>query len=402
MIRRFAAAALLSLLIASVPASCAKRTPPQTAPTVPTPPPATLPVAAPPPAPLTIPASLSDADFWGLVTDFSEPNGTFRSDNLLSNEIWLQSVIPELIAIAPPGRVYLGVGPEQNFTYIAALKPAMAFIVDVRRGNLDLHLMYKALFELSADRAEFVSRLFARKRPEGLSSSSTVQELFAAFANVESSEALFSENLKAMLDHLSNTHGFALGQEDVQGIEYVYRNFQTYGPGLTYWMSGRGGGFGRNSPSYADLMLSTDESGQPRSYLASEENFVLLKTLESQNLLVPIVGNFAGPKAIRAVAAYLKERHAIVSAFYLSNVEQYLNMDSLWPAFCANVATLPVDTTSRFIRSVRAGQYGYGPGLSSTLGVIVDDIKSCVSQSETHTQPDPHLIDLIRIPRVQR
>ena len=101
----------------------------------------------------------------------SEPDGFFRSDNLVSNELFMQRVIPDLTRTVRPGRVYLGVGPEQNFTYIAAIKPAMAFIVDVRRGNLQLHLMYKALFELSADRAEFVSRLFSLKRPAGLTAS---------------------------------------------------------------------------------------------------------------------------------------------------------------------------------------------------------------------------------------
>ncbi len=380
MIRRFAAAACLSLLIASVPASCAKRTPPATAPAVPAPaPPPPASVAAPAPVELTIPASLTDEEYWKLVTDFSEPNGTFRSDNLLSNEIWLQYVIPELMAVAKPGRAYMGVGPEQNFTYIAALKPSIAFIVDVRRGNLDLHLMYKALFELSADRVEFVSRLFARKRPDGLTSASTVQEIFAAFASVETTDTFYQENLKAIVDHLTNTHHFALTKEDLDGINYIYGAFQTYGPGLTYWMSGRGGGFGRNSPSYADLMLSTDESGQTRSYLASEENFAVLKTLEAKNLLVPVVGNFAGPKAIRAVATYLKERHGVVSAFYLSNVEQYLNMDGLWLTFCSNVAALPLDDSSRFIRSQRNGQYGYGPGLQSVLGVMSKDIEPCTS-----------------------
>ncbi len=116
----------------------------------------------------SLPDKLSDRDYWSLVTEFSEPDGEFRSDNLLSNEIFLQAVIPDLIRVAKPSRVYLGVGPEQNFTYIAALKPKMAFIVDVRRGNLQLHLMYKALFELSSDRADFIFRLFSRKRPEGL------------------------------------------------------------------------------------------------------------------------------------------------------------------------------------------------------------------------------------------
>src|SRR5207344_1558727 len=107
-------------------------------------------------------------------------SGWFRSDNLLSNELGFPFILADLTKNAPGTRVYLGVGPEQNFNYIAGLKPKMAFIVDIRRGNLDLQLMYKALFELSADRAEFVSRLFSRQRPDGLSRQSTVQQIFAA------------------------------------------------------------------------------------------------------------------------------------------------------------------------------------------------------------------------------
>src|SRR6266478_3069863 len=133
-----------------------------------------------------------------LSSELSESNGSFRSDNLLSNEVWLQYVIPALTDVAKPGRAYMGVGPEQNFTYIVALQPQMAFIIDVRRGNLDLHLMYKALFELSADRAEFVSRLFARKLPEGLTAKSTGAEIFEAFVGLERSEAIYNDNLKAI------------------------------------------------------------------------------------------------------------------------------------------------------------------------------------------------------------
>ena len=123
-----------------------------------------------------LPARLADAEFWKLIEEFSEPNGTFRSDNLLSNEIWFQTIIPELVTVVKPGAVYMGVGPEQNFSYIAALKPRVVFIVDIRRGNLHTQLMYKALFELARDRADFVSMLFARKRPEGLTPTSSVAE----------------------------------------------------------------------------------------------------------------------------------------------------------------------------------------------------------------------------------
>jgi hypothetical protein len=146
----------------------------------------------------TLPARLSDQEFWKLVSDMSEPNGSFRSDNLVSNELQFQYIIPELLRTARTGRVYLGVGPEQNFTYIAALKPAMAFVIDVRRGNRDLHLLYKSLFELSADRAEFVSLLFSRPHPRGLSPASTADEIFSAYDGGDTNWRLSVETMSAV------------------------------------------------------------------------------------------------------------------------------------------------------------------------------------------------------------
>jgi hypothetical protein len=103
----------------------------------------------------------------------------------------MQFVIQDLISRTHPGGVYLGVGPEQNFTYIAAVRPATAVLFDIRRGNLDLQLMYKAIFELSSDRADFVAMVFSKPRPPGLTAASTAPELFAAFASSASSEALY-------------------------------------------------------------------------------------------------------------------------------------------------------------------------------------------------------------------
>src|SRR4029453_18103177 len=117
-----------------------------------------------------LPSRLSDRDFWRLIVDSSERDGYFRSDNLTSNELLYQRVIPDLLRRTRPGDVYLGVGPEQNFTYMAATKPKMAIIFDIRRGNLDIQLMYKALFELSPDRATFVSMLFGRPRTPAMAS----------------------------------------------------------------------------------------------------------------------------------------------------------------------------------------------------------------------------------------
>ncbi len=339
---------------------------------------------APPPAPATVtqvakalPEKLSDAEYWALSESLSEPGGSFRSDNLVSNEIYMQSIIPELQTVTRPGRVYLGVGPEQNFTYITALKPRMVFIIDIRRGNLHTQLMYKAIFEMSKDRADFVSKLFSKKRPEGLTGKFTAQELFAAFANMESSEALYKENLAGVQAHLTRAHEFPLSKDDLAGIEYVYYNFYWFGPSLTYSSSSGGTGGRGNFVNYQALMVADDGAGVSRSYLANDENFMFMKELETKNLLVPVVGNFGGPKAIRSVGQYVRDRGALVSAFYLSNVEQYLNQQGLWYTFCGNVATLPVDESSTFIYSQSGGNGGGGGGnLLSWYRPILADVKA--------------------------
>ena len=316
-----------------------------------------------------IPARLSDTTFWNLVTEFSEAGGYFRSDNLVSNETSFQYVIPELQRTTRQGGVYLGVAPDQNFTYIVAMQPKIAFIVDIRRQNMLHHLMYKALIELSADRAGFLSLLFARARPTGLDSASTVEALFNAYGAVSPDSVLVGRNLAAMTDWLTRRHGFDLSETDLQSIEYVYRAFVTAGPDITYaFPNGGGRGYAR-WPSYAQLMLENDGHGLNHSYLATEANYRVLRELETNNLIVPLVGNFAGEKTLRAVGRYLKERDATVTAFYTSNVEQYLfQQDDDWKRFYANAATLPLDSTSTFIRSLSNGN-GFRPGSPNSRSV---------------------------------
>lgn len=304
-----------------------------------------------------LPSRIGDREFWQLVTEMSEPDGFFRSDNFLSNEIHFQRVIPALKASTPAGGVYVGVGPEQNFTYLVAMRPRIAFIVDIRRQNLVEHLLYKAFIEESANRVEFLSRLFARKTPATVTADSSVDALMGSFLTAEPSDALFAANLGAARDWLTTRHGFALTEEDDRRIEYVYRTFYEAGPALTYsFVPGSGSvGFGRGLPTYAQLMTATDAAGEQQSYLATEDHFRYLKQLEADNRIVPLVGNFAGPKALLAVGRYLRDHDATVTAFYTSNVEQYLfQQGGDWRKFLDNVAALPLDAHSTFIRSVSA------------------------------------------------
>jgi hypothetical protein len=284
--------------------------------------------------------------------------------------------VPDLTAYLAKGGVYLGVGPEQNFTYIAALEPKMVIIFDIRRGNLHTHLMYKALFELAKDRADFVSLLFSRQRPVDLAKDATVQQIFSAVMAAPTSQERYKENLKRVTDHLTKTRGLPLPPEDLAGIDYVYSNFHYFGPGINYNSSSSNGG-GRGSMStYASLMTTTDGAGISRSYLANDALFEVMRKLHQNNLLVPVVGDFAGPKAIRSVGKYLKAANATVTAFYLSNVEQYLSQNGVWQSFCNNFASLPLTEKSTFIYSQNGGGGGGGGGLNSYYRPMLADVKA--------------------------
>jgi hypothetical protein len=301
---------------------------------------------------------VDDAAFWRLSSEFSEPGGSFQSDNLVSNERSFPDVLPEIARRTSSRSAYVGVGPEQNFSYLAALRPRVAFIVDIRRQNAILHLLYKAVFELAPNRTEFLSRLFCRPKPQNVGPRSSARELFEAFAAAPPRVDLLAANLEEVRSRLVQRHHFALSRQDLDALKYVYDAFFEAGPDLSY--SNRSGRRGRQFPSYAELMAAADDTGVVRSYLANEENYQALRELQQRNLVIPVVGDFAGPKAFKAVGGYLAGRGLTVTALYASNVEFYLFRNDVWRAFYGNVAALPIDRRSVLVRSLFRGLGGGG------------------------------------------
>jgi len=318
------------------------------------------PVAATPRPPGALPERLADADFWALASDASEPGGYFRiADNFTSNELEVGQIMTLLRQRGVSGGVYLGVGPEQNFSYIAVIRPAMAFIVDIRRQAAMQHLMFKTLFELASDRADFLSMLFARPRPPGLDASTSIQSMWEKYFGVAANAELAAATEQRVLRQVTATHGFGLSDEERAQLRMVMASFVQFGPGITTrgWPGGGG-----NSVTFADLTgWALDASGVPQSFLSSEESFRVVKSLQERNLIVPVTGDFGGPKALRAIGAYLTAHDARVSAYYLSNVEQYLFQDGKDRAFYENVASLPISDASVFIRPYALRRFGASP-----------------------------------------
>jgi hypothetical protein len=300
-----------------------------------------------------LPERLSNEQFWALSGALSEPGDNFISDNLVSNEMSFAQVVPELNGLPSKG-VYIGVGPEQNFTFLAAMDARMGFIIDIRRENLLLHLMYKAVFDLSPTRGSFLSRLFSRPNLAPVSGSAQASELMEAVAKAPvGSPSELQTNTEQLRNKLLDGFRLSLTPEELATIEKIYKAFHEYGPIISYSTTLLKKPVGL--ASYANLMKQTDSKGQELGFLASEARYEFVREMQRKNLIVPVVGNFAGKTALRAIGNYLRARSATVLAFYVSNVEDYLGRERVpqngeWGVFCENVASLPIDDRSVFVR----------------------------------------------------
>jgi hypothetical protein len=312
--------------------------------------------------------SLSAADFARLNRDLSEEGGYFRSDNFTSNETPYLHVVDKLRKLGANGGAYIGVGPEQNFTYIAKVRPRIAFIVDIRRQAMIQHLMYKAVFHLSPNRAQFLSRLLSKPLPSpqkqiqkekatspNVSQSSSLDELLAYFSDTPGDDQTFATNLAAIRKAIKDDFLVTLSEEDQRSLEYVYKSFRTEGLDIAFRMDGSRGGY---FPTLKDLIVQTDLNGKLGNFLTSAEDYDYVRGMHMKNLIIPVVGDFAGKKAIVAVGDYLRKSGFTVTAFYTSNVEQYLFESESFAAFANNVRKLPINDRSLFIRSA-SGRYSH-------------------------------------------
>ncbi len=327
----------------------------------PAPAPQTKPPAAPP---QSLPESLPAKEFARMIREFSEDGGNFFSDNLLSNETAYLHIVTKLKQIAGSGGAYIGVGPEQNFTYIAKTHPRIAFIVDIRRMAAIQQLMYKAIFHLSSDRAEFLARLLSKPLPKGKAPGigASLNDLLAYFSEAPIDEEFFRANLAAVGQMIEKDFECALSPGERQELAYVLRSFKEEGLSMTYhWSGGYMPGY---FPTLKEVLAETDLTGKQGNFLASDEDYQFVRELQLRNLIIPVTGDFAGPKAFAAIGDYLRRNSLTVTAFYTSNVEQYLFDNQVFNDFANNVRKLPLTEQSLFIRSVlsRFGHPAMAPG----------------------------------------
>lgn len=293
--------------------------------------------------------ALDDDEFSAWVEQCSEAPREFISDNWVSNETDYAEVVRQLTPRLRPGQVYIGVGPEQNFSYIAAMDPAYAFIVDVRRGNLLQHLFYKVLFETSDRPQQWLARLLGRSTPRSDDYATWLRELEALDPDprvqAEVRQLLRARLQQWGLDLRRGDGVFLLRMQSVfaqagLGLRFSYRQSQPEEPQF---------------PTFGEVLRATDSTGQWGCFLAHPEAYQRLCRMQRENRIVPLVGDFASWRAFSKLSRLLHRRRLNVGLFYASNVEFYLMPRGVpgsgQEAFVFNLEALPTSAQSLLLRT---------------------------------------------------
>jgi hypothetical protein len=300
----------------------------------------------------TDPAEITDRQFAELFRRLSEPDRGFFGENLVSNETSYLHVAGELEGRASGG-AYLGVGPEQNLSYIALARPRLAFLVDIRRDNALLHLLYKALFELADSRAGFLALLLGREPVAGDTTGLSAAELIARVEAMPRDADRHRRDHRRAIDLLRGELALPLSADDRARLAALHRQFFDRQLDLRFaWHKDNG----RDYPTLRELLLATDREGAARSFLSREDAFLAVRALQRENRIVPVVGDLAGDRALRRIAAELERRATPLAVFYVSNVEQYLlDSPAAWQGWLRNLARFPLADDALVVRSYLAG-----------------------------------------------
>ena len=320
--------------------------------------------------------ALAVDEFAGLVDRISEPGGFFDTDNLISNETGYLNVMDALERRGLEGGAYVGVGPDQNFSYIAGIRPEVAFIVDVRRDNLLHHLLLKALVEGAPTRVEFLSALHGVEapaapeawrdrtvdevvayvdsawtarhrevaRPAGAAAAPAISTGGSPISPQDGAPALAAEIRAAVTGY-----GIPLSDDDLGTIARFHQAFVSAGPGLRF------NSFGRPPrpyyPTYRELLTETDVDGDQVSWLADAERYEVVRALHRANRIIPVVGDLGGEHALAEMGDVMREMGVELTTLYASNVEFYLWRERTIEAWIENVRALPAHGDAVVIRS---------------------------------------------------
>jgi hypothetical protein len=236
-------------------------------------------------------------------------------------------------------------------------------MIDIRRDNMLMHLMFKALFQRSANRLEYLARWTGRTVPPDVRSwdNASIDSILARIDSLPvDTTGIETDSILATV----RRYGVPLQLTDTSNIRRFHGEFTRQGLDLRFTSTGRAPRY--YYPTLRQLILERDLEGTRAGYLATEAGWRIVKDLESRDRIIPVVGNLAEHQAFPAIGREVAARGERVSALYVSNVEMYLWRDGSFGTFAANAARLPRNANSVIIRSFFGGGFGQSHPLNRT------------------------------------
>jgi hypothetical protein len=266
-----------------------------------------------------------------VIEVLSEPETGRPADNLMTNEDSFPRVCGELARRAPAGGVYVGVGPDQNLTYLAHARVELGFVVDYRRRNLRLHLLHRALLALAADRAGYLSRLTARSLRD-VGKETDGAGLVAAARRAAWDQKQFDREVREVRRYLEPLR--IVQEEEWSDLRTIHARLS--GPGVEARFLAL-----PMYPTLGDLITTTDREGRPAHFLAAEGLYATLRSLQCEDRVIPLVGDLGSPGTLGRIGAWLRERSLGVSVVYLSDVEFFLLRGGRYEGLVQGLEALP-------------------------------------------------------------
>lgn len=294
--------------------------------------------------------------FVELIRRLSDPpSGPASADNLMTNEDSIASVMDQAGREVPRDTVYLGVGPDQNFSLIAATRPDSAFILDFRKKNQLLHFLHRALLHVSNDQVEYLAHFWARSFIKCATAPINANrreisagELICGFKNTDFQKQLF-ENAQAKVSEQIRLLNY-VSADELTEIRRIHARLA--GAGLQARFLAL-----KMYPQMQSLVQALTRSGKPGHWLGSDQHFQTIRELQTKNRIIPIVADWAdSPKntqssAFQRLSDWLISNQKQVGCIYISDVEFFLMRTSIFDKYIENLGQLPIHEEARIIRT---------------------------------------------------
>ncbi len=282
----------------------------------------------------------SPSKYGAILAELSDRETGPAADNFVSNEDSYPRVTSEIARTVPPNTAYLGVGPDQNFTFIAHARPSLAVIVDYRKRNQLLHLLHKALFTLSENRVEYLSLLTARK-PQ-VANDASAEGLVTAFTKVEFDRTqleVASRRITEFLRPLS-----ILSDADWPTLQTIHARLA--GPGMNARFLAL-----TMYPTFGKMIATPSRDNKSAHFLADERLYQVVRNTHRHDAILPLIGDFANGPCLTKLADFLRKSRQEIGLFYISDVEFFLLRAGKFANYIQNLERLPWARNAQIIRT---------------------------------------------------